>query len=165
MYKYFKSCKTAEEGKRLYRELAKKYHSDNGGNDNIMKEINAEYTDWFSTHKDIHTNTETGETYTSTKKTKETAQDFIDIITALVNLADITIEICGSWLWLTGNTYQVKDELKKLGCRFATSKKQWYWTKDEYYHTRYTLSAKKRRAKYGSEIVNNSEYKNLKLEA
>ena len=38
MYKWFRDCKTAEEGKALYHELVKKHHSDNGGNDSVMTE-------------------------------------------------------------------------------------------------------------------------------
>ena len=45
----------------------------------------------------------------------------------VVHLANITIEICGSWIWISGNTYQHKAELKEIGFKWASQKKQWYW--------------------------------------
>jgi hypothetical protein len=31
-------------------------------------------------------------------------------------------------IYLTGNTYPVKDDLKKIGCRFDGDRKQWFAT-------------------------------------
>lgn len=39
MFYWFKNCKTCEEGKQLYRELAKRYHPDNGATGDELKEI------------------------------------------------------------------------------------------------------------------------------
>lgn len=131
MLKYFKTCRTAEEGKKLYRELVKKYHTDNGTiDDTIIKEINAEYADWWSTHKDIHYDTESGSTYKSKKPTSETAEEFIQIIRDLSTIPDIEIEQTGSWLWIKGNTYPYRTQLNQFGCRYSGSKKCWYWAKD-----------------------------------
>ena len=40
---------------------------------------------------------------------------------------DITIEQIGSWLWVTGDTYSLKESLKNLGFFFSGSKKAWFW--------------------------------------
>lgn len=39
----------------------------------------------------------------------------------------MTIEIRGSWIWLSGNTYDHKDELKRIGFRFSREKREWFW--------------------------------------
>ena len=39
----------------------------------------------------------------------ETASDFIQIINALMKIKGIKVELCGSWLWISGNTYRVRN--------------------------------------------------------
>ena len=43
MSKYFKNVETLEELRKQYRDLLKKYHPDNGGSEEITKDINTEY--------------------------------------------------------------------------------------------------------------------------
>ena len=153
MWKWFKGCNTAEQGKKLYREYAHKFHPDNGGTGEELKEINAEFKQWWSCYKDIHTNAD-GETYQSTEGTTETAEDFIEIIRNLSGLTGIEVELCGSWLWISGNTYPVKDQLSAFGCRWSKGKKKWYWTKEHFVKSRYkTPSMADIRMRYGSEQV------------
>lgn len=163
MFKWFKDCTTAEQGKKTYRQLSRKFHPDNGatGSVEIMQEINAEFELWWSRYKDIHKDSD-GKTYESKTKTTETAKEFIDIVTSLSNLG-VEIEICGSWLWITGDTFPVKDELKNLGCRWSKGKKQWYWTKDHYMKSRKCMSFDYIRTRYGSEVVETSNYKTGRL--
>ena len=68
-----------------------------------MQEINNEYDLLFSRLKNTH-KTVDGKTYTASKETTETPEEFRTIINALINLHGINIEICGKWLWITGNT-------------------------------------------------------------
>ena len=151
MYKYFNTCRTAEEGKSLYRKLVKQYHTDNGGDEEIIKQINIEFSEWWKHYKDIHFNTDTGETYHSEKETEETAEDFIEIIKNLSTLIGIEVEQCGSWLWITGNTYPVKDQLTQFGCRYSKSKKSWYYAKDlSNYKPKHGKSMQAIRLQYGS---------------
>ena len=114
--RYFHNVNCIEELKKQYFALAKLYHSDiTGGSDDAMKAINAEYSDLFKVYKDIH------------KSIKENApEDFINIIRALLNLG-LSVELCGRWLWITGDTKAVKEDLKKLGCRWSANKKAWSW--------------------------------------
>ena len=39
----------------------------------------------------------------------------------------VNVELCGSWLWISGDTKPHKDALKALGCMCASKKKKWYW--------------------------------------
>ena len=48
---YFKDCKTQEDVKRIYRELAKKLHPDHGGSDELMRELTKQYESWIPANK------------------------------------------------------------------------------------------------------------------
>lgn len=154
MFKWFRNCKTAEEGKKLYHDLVKKFHTDNGGDLETIKAINAEFSIWWKSHKDIHTD-KNGETKKSQKETTETAEQFMDIINALFNIGvKLTIEIRGSWLWITGDTYPVREQLKGLGCRWSTGQHSWYWTVEEFTKARYKRKSKEeQRNLYGYSFV------------
>ena len=43
----------------------------------------------------------------------------------------ITVEICGSWIWIDGETRTVKEELKNIGCWWSPTKEKWYWRSPE----------------------------------
>lgn len=151
--KYFTNCKTLEELKKAYRKAALENHPDHGGNVETMAEINAEYDMMFERLKNAHNANTTDET----KKTTETPNEFKDIIETLIRLDGIQIEICGSWLWISGNTYTYRKELGAAGCKYSKNKKMWYWHHEE---DSYTYRHKSRttmdeiRMKYGTETVN-----------
>lgn len=44
----------------------------------------------------------------------------------------LNLDICGTWLWVTGKTYQVKDALKELGFRYSASKLSWYYRQSDH---------------------------------
>lgn len=140
MYKYLnQNYKSVEELKKHYRELSRQYHPDlNPEGLEIMKIINNEFETLF----DIM------------NKSEETAKQFIDIINNIINL-DITIEIIGSWIWCSGNTYNCKDALKSNGFKWASKKKMWYYNPDENYKKRSKkeLSIEDIKSKYGFETI------------
>src|SRR5690606_21664303 len=108
--KYFKNVTTLEELKKQYRKLAKQYHPDLNENDTTkdMQQINKEYEILFDQLKNNKSNTE-----------NEKASTYMNIINELIKYEDITIDIVGSWLWLSGDTYPIKNELSKLGFRWS----------------------------------------------
>lgn len=122
--RYLKGTKNLQELKRLYLTLAKKYHPDiTGGNTEIMKVINNEY-DYL---KEVLPNKEDVKDYQ--KESNQSMEAYKDIIDELLKHPYITIEIIGSWLWVSGNgTYNIKDTvLKPLKFRFSGTQKKWYW--------------------------------------
>lgn len=121
---YFKNCRTIEDVKKAYRELAKKLHPDCGGDAEAFKVMMNEYKIAFEKYKNIHTNFE-GETYE--KETTETPEQFADIINKVIHFEGVTVEIIGSWVWLSGATMLYKDEIKAAGFWWSKSKKAWYW--------------------------------------
>ena len=116
MKMFFENCKTLDELKAEYRRLSKIYHPDLGGDLETMKQINAQYETAFDALN-----------ASSNEPKAETAADFIRVIDALIRLKGITVELCGSWLWISGETKAVREELKAAGCRWASKKAMWYW--------------------------------------
>lgn len=127
--KWFQYIDNIEDLKAEYRRLAMLHHPDRGGDTATMQKINAEYARLFETLKDIHKSTrEDGpRTYTAENKTKETPEDFINIINELFKLDGLEVELCGRWLWIGGATMKHKDALKKLGCKWSKNKGKWSW--------------------------------------
>lgn len=121
--KYLNGIKTLEELKKAYYKLAMKMHPDRGGDVEEMKILNNEYDTWFAKVSHIHTNKD-GEKYT--KKTNEKPQEFKDIIDELMKMNGITIEVIGSFVWVSGDTKPHKDKLKELKFRWHSKKKNWY---------------------------------------
>ena len=111
--KWFTNPKTLEELKKQYKQFAMQYHPDKGGNLKDMQEINAEYDELFKRLKNVHATTD-GKYYN--QETNENQNEFKNIIDKLINL-NINIEICGSWVWVTGNTYSYRNILKGLKFR------------------------------------------------
>jgi len=145
--------RTLEELKKQYRTLAMKHHPDCGGNTADMQSINAEYDILFEQLKTVHT-TATGDTYTA--NTNETPEQFKNIINRLIVLEGISIEIIGSWVWVTGNTYQHKEVIKSLMFRWSNSKKAWYFHGDNYHKTsKKTFTLDEIRDLYGSQTITN----------
>ena len=130
--KYFVPTPTTlEELKQQYRHLAMLHHPDRGGNDEAMKAINGEYDDLFPRLKDVH-KTREGKTYTAKQASTETPNQFKDLINILMKMDDITIEIIGCFVWVTGNTKPYKDQLKALHFQWHSKKIAWYLKPEDY---------------------------------
>lgn len=150
--KYFTNCATIEELKKEYKKLAMQFHPDRpNGNTTIMQDINNEYEYMFNILKDKHTKTNKQQEQT---ESTETASDFVDIISQLIYCEGLEIEIAGTWIWLSGNTYQYKDIIKALGFMWASNKKMWYLKPENHTSRRHkTWDMDKIRNTYGSQKV------------
>ncbi len=111
--KWFQGVTTIEEAKKRYRELAMKHHPDRqGGNNEIMAEINNEYEKVMKGQFD--------------EKSSAT-RSYMDIVSEIIKY-DVNVENIGSWLWVSGNnTFTIKSELKALGFQWASGRKMWCW--------------------------------------
>lgn len=146
--------KTLDELKKQYRRLALKYHPDKGGDTALMQELNNEYDRLF---KQFMTNSG----FTEAQQATETQINEIykEIISKIINYDGLIIEIVGKWIWVSGNTYFVRKELKEAGFKFAPNKKMWFWRPDEYASSnRSPLEMNEIRKIYGSETVDRDEY-------
>jgi len=159
--KWFTECKCIEDVKSRYHKLIFKYHPDRNNNsaesNKIMKEINAEYEIAFEKYKNIHRSVD-GKTYenkTESAKT-EIPAEFKKVINGLIHIPNITIELVGIFIWITGNTYPYKDVLKDLGFKWGSKKKAWYWHPEYYVHySRYPKhkNLDELKEKWGSETI------------
>ena len=124
---YFNHISSLSELRTLYRRLAIANHPDKGGNMATMQAINAEYDKVFKAMQ-------AGDTQEakSSRYANEMPEEYRRIIEILIALDGIELELCGNWIWISGNTKQHKDELKASGCYWAAKKLMWYWRPAEY---------------------------------
>ena len=114
MKKYFNNINTLEDLRKQYKELLKIHHPDNGGNVADMQEINAAYDQLFKGLKDKHDS----KTESSTKESsyENMKYDFTEdtmlreMLNKIIGFTGITIEVCGSWIWVF-NSYNFRKEL------------------------------------------------------
>lgn len=129
---YFKECKSIEDVKKMYKKLAVKLHPDTNKEKDTTKEfieMSNQYEKAFEKFKNTFVNSD-GETYT--KENNEMPEIFKDIIDNIIHFEDITIDIIGNWIWLSGNTFEYKKEIKDLKFKWAKNKKAWYYHEGEY---------------------------------
>ena len=145
--KYFKNVKTLEELRKEYRKLVKENHPDNGGSEEAIKVINVEYEQLFKMLEKADTKTNTD------KYNMEYDEMLRNVINSIINL-NVDIEICGSWIWVSGDTYSCRTELKANGFRWASKKKMWYWhNPEEIVKGNGKTTMNDIRIKYGSQVV------------
>ena len=123
-FNYFNQDETKDLDtlKAKYKILSKQNHPDLGGCVESMKAINCEYELLFESlmrGKNIF-----GSNLEDALKEDKELREKVD---AIISLEDIVIEICGSWIWVTGNSKPVKDKLKELGFKWARKKCAWYF--------------------------------------
>lgn len=157
---YFDNCRDLNELKSAYKTLVMENHPDIGGDTLTMQEINAEHDRVFEVLKRRQNEEAKNE---EAKATTETPEEFREIVSKLIVIDGLDIELCGSWLWIGGNTMAHKDELKALGCRWSRNKGMWHWHHNEdgarWSRGRSTMGDI--RAKYGSERLTYTDRREL----
>ena len=152
MARYFEECRTIEDVKQMYKKLARDLHPDcNPGRDTTreFQEMGRQYEEAYNRLRNTHRNAE-GETYE--KETQQTAAEYADLINQLLHIPGLIIELCGSWLWVTGKTYEAREQLKALGFRFSRKKQAWYFHSEPYHkHGKSEKTMQDIRNMYGSE--------------
>ena len=77
-------------------------------------------------------------------------------LNAIINCYGIVIEVCGAWIWVSGETKPNKEILKTSGFLWSSQKEMRYFRpqsqKKRYY--RGSSSIEEIRAKYGTEKIN-----------
>ena len=132
---YFKNINTLEELRKQYKELLKIHHPDNGGNLENMQQINAEYDKLFKILKDKHTtdtSTNNKTDFNNMKYDFEEDEKLREVLQKVIHFSNITIDIVGVFIWIDGNTYPYKNELKEIGFKWSGQRKKWYFHNGEY---------------------------------
>lgn len=123
--KYFTNCKTLDEAKQLYKKLVFELHPDTSGRDSKaeFQAMQNEFENFRPTSEKFKGEYDTWN-----------AQEYSHLITQLMTIPNITIEICGSWIWLAGDTKPVKEQIKAVDTGetmkrgFSPKKKKWYFS-------------------------------------
>ena len=96
MFQELHEAESIEELKRVYKSLAKKHHPDLGGNEEDFKKLNSLYQELLSKNQfDFNIDLEVE-----------------NVISEILHF-DLLIEVVGSWIWISGDTKPVKEDLKK----------------------------------------------------
>ena len=145
--KEFSEVTGINEAKKVYKTLAKKLHPDVGGSEEEFKILNSVYTDLIE-HKIYFSND------------FKIDLDLEKIISQILHFENITIELVGSWIWLSGDTKEIKDKLKELGFKWASKKKMWYYGEMKGRNPQ-EKSIDEIKAKYGSETLKTNDKKKI----
>lgn len=156
---YFSQCATVAEVKAEYRRLAMLHHPDRGGDTATMQAVNAAYHDALKRMDGQQTAGTDGKQHTY----RYDQQRENEIAAALAKILAIkmqaTVALIGNWIWVTGDTKPVKEELKAVGCMWHAKRLAWYWRPEEQkYMHRYNKNADlgDLAALYGYKIFNTS---------
>lgn len=125
---FFENVGTLDELRKEYRRLAFLYHPDKGGSTETMQMINNYYE--RLSKKLISGNAD----FTEARKEYEqqVSEELREMLDKVIFLQGVEIEVIGSWIWITGNTFSLRETIKGLGFRFSHVKTAWYWHKGEY---------------------------------
>jgi hypothetical protein len=133
MSQYFSTCQSLEEAKSLYKKLARQHHPDFGGDTRTMQDINAQYARFQSEYVYRGERTRQAQAHAEGKKTAADYHDLDQVIEtlrvkieAILNMG-LEAELCGLWIWVSGDTRPLKDAIKELGFKWASDKKLWYY--------------------------------------
>lgn len=117
---------TKEEIKKAYRLACKKYHPDlNSAGLEMMQLVNAAYDELKSFEGSIGNDDVIFEE-------SEYSEEINNALNAIIHYDDLEIEICGSWVWVGGNTRDHKETLKMSGFKWANRKKMWNFRPDDW---------------------------------
>ena len=139
---------TLETVKKAYRKACKTFHPDiNPAGIEIMKVVNEAHETLLKENFPIFV----GEK----EKFSNYGEVLNDALTSIVTLTDINIEICGSWVWVSGNTKPSKEIFKKSGFLWSNKKEMWYFRpeSEKKRFFRGSSSIEEIRTKYGSEKI------------
>jgi len=137
--------------KLAFRRAVSKYHPDrNPAGLEMMKAVNEAYAtlkdriiDLFETKIDEHS------------EQQDYGSDLNDALNAIIHFVGLDIEVCGSWVWVGGDTKPFKQQIKEAGFKWAAKKKKWFFRPEGYKsfsRGKYTMG--QIRDTFGSDKVN-----------
>lgn len=142
---------TPEIVKAAYRRACSMYHPDrNPAGLEMMKLVNQAYEALKEAHGEAN----------DTTVTQDYGQELCNALNAIMGLG-LTIELCGAWAWISGNTKDHKEVLKTNGFKWASKKLMWYFRPaDSKTFSRGKKTIDEIRTKYGSKIVTGFSQRN-----
>lgn len=108
-----------EDVKTAYRKACSHYHPDrNPAGLEMMKLVNAAWQALSDYVPGIIADSE--------PEALNLGEEMNTALNAIIHLG-LTIEICGAWIWVSGDTREHKELLKASGYRWAPKKLMWHW--------------------------------------
>lgn len=140
---------TQDDIKARYKDMVKKYHPDinSGIDDHMIKLINSAY----DTLKEY----DPSKQFKSFKKEHDLSEKYQKALELCLGLEGVITELCGTWIWLSGDTKKHKDKIKESKLfKWSPNKSMWYFRPDEYK----VFNREKRdmsyiRSTYGSQVI------------
>jgi len=116
--KYFNHCKSLDEIKSEYKKHVLQWlpTAERAGEADLLALLDTEYN-------------EISQRPNFKKNSPEVQAEFTvfpKIVKELVTIG-LDMEMCGSWLWVSGNTFDHTEKLKELGLKYSPNKKMWYY--------------------------------------
>lgn len=144
---------SSDDIKLAYRKACALYHPDrNPAGLEMMKLVNAAYAALDGYIADSVKSSEASEDY---------GDEINTALNAIINLG-LNIEICGAWLWVSGDTKPHKEALKAAGFKWAAKKAMWNFRPAEWKSfNRGAWSMDKIRATHGSTTIRGKSYQQL----
>jgi curved DNA-binding protein CbpA len=138
---------TLDDIKKSYRRAAAKYHPDhNPAGLEMMQLINAAYDTLKQAYADNKLNHEDHHT----GDIPDYGEAFNIALNAIRGLG-LDIEICGAWIWVSGDTRPHKEALKSAHFLWSPHKQSWYFRPEQYRsRNRQSWKMEKIRSVYGS---------------
>ena len=146
---FFKNIETLEDLKKAYRKLAVEHHPDKGGDPEIMKQVNAAYEKAMELIL-------SGQGLNQDEIEDQILNDkrYREALDKVLILEGITIELVGNWIWISGNTFSCKTQIKEAGFLWAKKKKMWFFRTEEYKtRSKSELSFEEIKTKYDSRVI------------
>lgn len=157
--RYFENLKEEKEIKNRYKELAKQFHPDLGGCTETMKIINVQYekvmTGVYQT---------AGKSITEIEELLSKDSSMREALDKVIFIEDLIVELCGEWIWVTGNTARNKEVLKQAKFFWSPNKKAWYYKpagKKSYNRKHWSIN--EIRATHGTKQIFSSDLKREKI--
>jgi len=163
---YFKNCNTLDDAKKLYYELAMELHPD--------KNLNRDTTYLFQELQNQFEAFKPGKEKFTNEFSEHKPKDYIYVINELIKIMEtspgLLVTVNGSFIWVSGNSYPVRAEIKgilkdgktdkfpdqMLKVGFASKKSQWYFSPKSYKkRTKKVLSYERIQDIYGNEEIKN----------
>jgi hypothetical protein len=125
-----------DDARSLYRKLARENHPDLGGDLRTMQQINAEYAEYSANYANQEARARQQAAHANGRKSAADFHDIDDLteilrakVETLLNISpELIVEVCGLWIWVTGETKAHHLEIKAIeGMRYAHEKQAWYF--------------------------------------
>lgn len=150
----FSSCNSVGDIKKRFRELVRDTHPDNGGSAMECARVIEEYREALKNMEVFNASRRAGRVHVEEAEAPELSGDLADVAAILCSLPGVIVELCGRWLWVSGDTYAHRKEIKEAGCKWASKKKMWYFHEGEYTRRGGPVEMSSIRMKYGTATVN-----------